>query len=118
MSLTREQILQADDIQTEKVNAPEWGGEFWVRGLSGIEKDEFEESIIELKEGKKVVTMKLMRAKLAAKTICDENKKRLFSDDDIELLGKKSSAVLSLVFDIAQRLSGLVKGDVERLAKN
>jgi len=59
-----------------------------------------------------------MRAKLCARTICDEKGKLLFKESDIEALGEKSGGALSTIFDIAQRLSGITKDDVEKLAKN
>jgi hypothetical protein len=119
MTLTREQILEANDIQKEKVNVPEWGGDIYVKGLSGIANEEFQESIIEIKEdGKRKVTYKYMRAKLLALTICDETGKLLFSEADIKALDDKSSYVLSILYEIAQRLSGLTKGDIENLRKN
>jgi hypothetical protein len=119
MTLTREQILEAPDIKREKVNVPEWGGDIYVKGLSGIANEEFQESIIEMKEdGKRKVSYKYMRAKLLALTICDENGNLLFSEADIEALDNKSSYVLSLIYEKAQQLSGLTKGDIENLRKN
>ena len=119
MTLTREQILEAKDIQMKKINVPEWGGDIYVKGLSGIANEKFQESIIEIKEdGKRKVTYKYMRAKLLALTICDENGNLLFSEEDIEALDNKSSYVLSIIYETAQRLSGLTKGDIENLRKN
>jgi len=119
MSLSRDQILQADDIQKESVNIPQWGGEVWVKGLNGAERDAFEVSIMEFREGKKPkLVLENMRAKLCAMTVCDENGKRIFKDEDIPALGKKSAKALSLIFDKAQELNGLSDEDVEKLSKN
>jgi hypothetical protein len=43
--LTKEQILSADDIKTETVLVPEWGGDVIVRGLSGVERDAYEMAV-------------------------------------------------------------------------
>ena len=51
-------------------------------------------------------------------TVCDENGKRIFKDEDIPALGKKSAKALSLIFDKAQELNGLSDEDVEKLSKN
>ena len=121
MSLTREQILQADDIKIEKVNIPEWPDDcIYVKGLTGKEKDAWEISQMEFVEGKTKPTIIYdnMRAKLCARTICDEKGKLLFKESDIEALGDKSGSALSTIFDIAQRLSGITKDDVEKLVKN
>ena len=118
MALTREQILEAKDIQIEKINIPEWGGDIYVKGLSGTANDEFQESIIEIKDGKRKVLFKNMRAKLCALTICDEHGNLLFTENDVEALGKKCSYALSIAFEAAQRLSGLTKNDIDNLRKN
>ena len=45
--LSRDAILQREDIKTEDVEVPEWGGTVRVRGMSGVERDAFEASLIE-----------------------------------------------------------------------
>ncbi len=116
--LTRDEILQADDLEMEVVKVPEWGGEVLVRGLTGTERDAFEGSIITLKGKQSSMNMQNVRAKLVARSIVDEYLERLFSDADVEALGKKSAAALDRVFSVAQRLSGVSDEDVEELAKN
>ena len=49
--LTREQILQSDDLPCETVPVPEWGGEVQVRTMTGTDRDAFEASLIG-KEGR------------------------------------------------------------------
>ena len=45
--LSRDTILQREDIVTEDVEVPEWSGTVRVRGMSGVERDAFEASLIE-----------------------------------------------------------------------
>lgn len=119
--LTREAILKAQDLPRELVHVPEWGGEVYVRAMTGTERDAFEASmVVEGKNGLKGAHMKLenLRAKLAALTVCDADGQRLFSDKDVEALGQKSAAGLDRVFSVAQRLSGISQKDVEELTKN
>jgi len=115
-SLKREDILAVKDIQIELVPVPEWGGEVYIKGMSGLERDAFEASVIEQKGNKQKVNMANVRAKLAAQTLCDEEGNRLFNDADIKELGKKSASALQRVFEVAQRLSGIGDADVEELA--
>ena len=118
MLLTREQILAAVDIQHEDVEVPEWGGTVRVVGLSGADRDAFEQAITERK-GKRVnVNMANIRAKLVSRSLVGEDGILLFQESDIEALGKKSAAALDRVFSVAQRLSGLSDADVEELAGN
>ena len=114
MTLTADQILDANDSTTEIVTVPEWGGDVRVRTLTGKERDSFEASIV----NGKTVNMVNVRAKLVARTACDDSGKRLFSDAQIELLGDRSAKALDRVFTVAQRLNGLTQQDVEELAKN
>jgi hypothetical protein len=116
--LTREQILQAEDLAFEDVAVPEWGGTVRVRGLTGAERDQFESTIVSLNGRQSKVDTRNVRAKLAALTMIDADGKRLFSDRDVQQLGLKSAAALDRVFDAAQRLSGLSEQDIEELAGN
>ena len=116
--LSRDEILKAQDIKTEEVQVPEWGGSILVRGLTGIERDRFEESILQGHGKNRTVTLDNIRAKLIARSVVDEQGNRIFSDADIEGLGKKSGATLSRVFEVCQRLSGLNEGALEELTKN
>jgi len=45
--LTRDAILEAQDLQHEEVYIPEWGGSVRVRTLTGAERDAFEQSIVD-----------------------------------------------------------------------
>ena len=116
--LTRDQILQANDIQTEEVSVSEWGGTVLVRALDGEERDALEASMIQGKGKTAQVNLKNLRAKLVARSIVDENGKRLFEDGDIPALAKKSAAALNRVYEVAQRLSGITPEDVDELTKN
>ena len=117
MSLSRDDILKADDIQIEEVEVPEWGGTLFVKGMTGTERDAFETSIVETRGKNSRVNMKNIRAKLAIHSICDEKGKTIFTAKDVEVLGNKSAAALQRVFDVASRLSGISDKDVEELAE-
>jgi hypothetical protein len=116
--LTRDAILEAQDLQHEEVYIPEWGGSVRVRTLTGAERDAFEQSIVDQRGKDTRMNLRNIRAKLVALTVVDGDGKRLFSDADAKLLGQKSASALDKIFDVAQRLSGLRDEDVEELAKN
>lgn len=113
--LNREDILGMNDIKIEIVSVPEWGGDVYVRNLSGHERDEFEASIVERRGKKQTLNASDLRAKLAAYSICDENGKRLFSESDVRVLTTKSASSLQRVFEVAQRLSGIGDDAVSEL---
>lgn len=116
--LSRDAILQAQDIQREEVAVPEWGGTVLVRGLTGKERDGLEASMIEGKGKKANVNLANLRAKLVSRAIVDENNQRMFTDADIQALSGKSAAALNRVYEVAQRLSGITQEDVDELTKN
>lgn len=113
-NLTRDEILKADDIKTEKVEVPEWGGDVFIRTMSGAERDDFEASLI---VGKKT-NLSNIRAKLCALVIVNDKDKRLFAEKDIFALGCKSAKALDRVFTAAQKLNGITSEEIEELVKN
>lgn len=117
--LTADLILSADDLPKELVEVPEWGGEVYVRCLTAAERDDWEASVVSVeKNGKAKTDMKNLRAKLVARTVCDEEGKRIFSDSQVDALGKKSAAALDRLYAVAARLSKITKGDEEELLGN
>lgn len=116
--LSKAAILQANDIQREEVDVPEWGGTVLVQGLSGRERDDLEASMIKGKGKNASVNLENLRAKVVARTVVDEDGKRIFEDQDIPALTQKSAAALNRVYEVAQRLSGITQEDVDELTKN
>lgn len=120
--LTAAEILAANDLMVEEVGMPEWGGVVLVRGLTGAERDAFEQSVMRVdgtgKRRKVRTDLANFRAKLVAKCVVDEAGRRVFSDDQVEALGEKNAAALERVFVVVQRLSGMSQEDVEELTKN
>lgn len=118
MPLTRDQILSANDITIETVPVPEWGGEVCVKTLSGAERDHFEAVVIrEDSDGKQRTDLENIRATLASMAICDDAGRPLFSQADVESLGRKNAAALDRVWTVAQRLSRISQEDIDELKK-
>jgi hypothetical protein len=113
MALNKAAILSANDKKMIEVQVPEWGGVVAIRVMTGTERDKFESEFV---GGSKSVEM--VRAKLVAKCLCDENGERLFSEADIPQLGEKSAAVLDRLFSECMKLNRFTKDDVEEMAKN
>jgi hypothetical protein len=118
--LTKQAILAADDIKMEPHDCPEWGGTVMVRALSGTDRDKYE---TELRRedpvtGKLTLDTYNMRVRLAALGICDEQGQRLFGDDEVAALGKKSAAPINRIAERVSQMSGISKADVEELEKN
>ena len=126
--LTRDAILGVQDIRTETVDVPEWGGAVLVRGMSGVERNQYELSIVQevpspnkrqARAGQTITKMDRTNivSRLCTWCIVDGNGNRVFNVNDIELLATKSAAALERVSDVAMRLSGMTDDDVEELAQ-
>ena len=111
--LSREEILSKKDLKKEKVTVPEWGGDVFVSEMTGEARDSFEQSLIA-----KDKTLKNIRARLVCSTLVDENSNRLFSDDDVEVVGKLSAAVLDKLCKVSQNLNGLTSEDLKEAEGN
>ena len=118
MYLSRDAILAADDLPKETVYVEEWSGDVIVRGMTGKERDQWEQSLQQRKGKNDEMNLENIRAELLCMVIVDEHGENLFTRKDIEALGKKNAKVLSDLFDVARKMSGLATEDVEELAKN
>lgn len=122
--LSREAIRDADDIETEVVHIPQWGGSVRVRGLSGVERRRFERSIrVQAKGGRRrrgaaaTDVKDDLRERLVIWCCVDEQGERLFTNADLEWIGEKSSAAIEQIVDVAMRLSWLGDDDMDELAE-
>ena len=113
--LTHDEIAGAQDLALERVHVSEWGGDVYVRGMTGAERDAFLASVI---DGQGKVVLDNLTAKLITATLVDEAGSRLFTEGEVSLLAGKSAAALQRVFGVASRLSGISREDVEGLEKN
>lgn len=116
--LTRDQVLSASDLQKERVEVPEWKGFVWVRGLTALERDRYDESLLKRVKGRTVVDAAGARARLVALTVTNEAGEQLFTDRDVDALNAKSAAPIDRLFTVAQRLSGVTEEMIEDLVKN
>ena len=126
MALTKEQIQEADDLRRERVDVPEWAppdmpaheAYVFVRTLEGDERDAFEELIEARKQPNGKRNLRGIRATITAWACVDDAGKRIFTEQDADWLGKKSSLALERIFKVACELNGLTKKDVDELEKN
>jgi len=117
--LNKQDILQVRDVVTEMLEVPEWGGTIYVRSISAAERGLIEEGAAKFKESKgKDSFARTFTTKMASMALCDEQGARLFDDKDIAQLQQKNAAVISRIAEVAQRLSGFSKQDLEELEKN
>ena len=116
--LSKAAILAAQDLSTEVVEVPEWGGSVMVRAMTGRQRDVFESVIYKVKGKDVQLNIANVRAELVSRTVVDEGGTLLFSPEDVAALGDKSAAALDRIYAVAQRLSGITKNDIAELTEN
>lgn len=108
--LSKNQILESEDVQTQDLEIPEWDGTVRLRSLRGWERDDFEQEISENKVN--------ARARLCSRVLVDENGDELFQTGDIKALGQKNAKALDRIFELALSMNGLSAESEEDLRKN
>ena len=113
--LTKKDFLKERELKTEIVPIPEWNGEIIVREMTGTERDEFDEFVLNSQaEGK----VKALRSVVVSICCVDEEGKRMFTNLDVPDLQKISSKITMKISDVALKLSGMAADDVEDREKN
>ncbi len=120
MLLGKADIIECEDLETEDVDVPEWGGTLRVRQMNALDRDSFDLYVVRLKEDGKSseVNRRNLRAALFVRSVIDEEGERVFSDDDVETVGRKNGVAVDRVFAVASRLSLMGKDDAGDIEKN
>jgi len=123
--VTKEQLLAAASAAAprpfEIVECPELNWLIVVQGMSGIERDGWEKSLISGRGKRREVNTENVRAKLAVKSIVDKpggHGQRMFSDGEAVVLGQLRVDVLNKVYEAAQRVNGVTDEDIDELKKS
>lgn len=120
--LNRDDILKADDLRVEKVDMVPygWGGYVYVRGMTGLERGQFEYDMQAVSGPVKEENQKRFRAKILVMTVVDaeKNGQRIFREQDVEALSEKHAGALDHLCNVSQRLSGYRLADIEEMTAN
>lgn len=120
MSL-RDSILGATDRKLVSADVPEWGATVYLRELSAQQVATFKAksiAAVDLKtnEIKDAAALTELEITVCLWGICDEAGRRVFTDNDIKLLGEKSPLVISRLASEVVKMSGVGRTVTE--AKN
>lgn len=117
--LGKNEIFAAQDRRYAVIPIEEWGGDVRLRSLTGAERDEFEASNTETKNGQSKPKFENFRARMCAMCIVDADGARLFtSRADIAMLGGKAVSALQKIFNKCQEMNGMSNEDVEELTED
>lgn len=115
--LTRDELLALTDVPKEALELPQVGI-VYVRGMSGKERDQWENALMVGRGTNRRVDIRNARARLAVRCLVDAHGVRLFDDKDAERLGNIRADHLQRIFNVAQRLSGVSDEDLDELGKS
>lgn len=125
----RKTILDYVDLPVKEVVVPEWGGiKLYVRAMNASERDAFMFEKWKSRENSENnekgtisedVVMNNITASILARVICSdpEGTQRVFSDKDVEALGKKSAKALDRLNEAVKEINGDLLSEDE-LEKN
>ncbi|NBW14405.1 MAG: hypothetical protein EBR82_41045 [Caulobacteraceae bacterium] len=108
----RKRLLGANDIKVQPIEVPEWGGTWYVRVLSGRDREAFEEALSAEQR------MKNFRIRFLILAICDENGAKVFDQSDVDFLGDRNSVVINRVFEQAWTINAFTKEAVDALGED
>ena len=115
--LTGDELAALTDVPKEAVELPGIGC-VYVRGMSGKERDHWENALMVGRGAHRRVDTRNARARLAVRCLVDEQGQRLFADHDAERVGNIRADLLQRIFNVAQRLSGVSDEDLDELGKS
>jgi len=118
MGLTKEQILAKRDVELRRVPVPEWGGDVYVRQLSGAERAAYEDEAAKVEKNGTSSAESRRMALFIVYTLCDENGAALFTAADVDALLSRSFKTLQKLFRVAASLNAITAADLEELGKN
>lgn len=103
--LGRDAVKSAVDVEFRDVDVPEWGGTLRLRTLTAEEAMQFAEG--DGKFGHREAALRVIM-------LCaiDEKGDRIFSDEDLPMLRKRSMKIILRVQRVAMELNGL--GDFKK----
>lgn len=108
----RKRLMGANDTKVQPIEVPEWGGTYYVRVLSGKDRESFEEALSAEQR------MKNFRIRFLLLALCDEDGKRVLGDGDTDVLGDRNSVTLNRVFEQAWTINAFTKEAVDALGED
>ena len=97
--LTAENILAAEDFVYDIIECPEWGGEVRVRSLSGGQRSTLKKAIDAGRDD--------IDETVCVMAIVDNDGNRIFTQQQIAALSKKSTSVISRIAIRVLEISGM-----------
>jgi hypothetical protein len=111
MPFDRSQILATSKPKVTSIDIPEWGGTFYLRPMSGLNRERLETAYMAKKANS-------IRAMTVAFCLCDAEGNYVFTESDVDQLNETPASVLLSIFEKAEGVSAIDAKAIEDLAKN
>ena len=113
-----EQISNAQDLKTKKVEVPEWDVTLNFREMSGFQRAEFEQKVSEFGDNDDPKAPLRMMALIIILMSVDDDGNQVFTMDHLDMIADKNFNVVQRVSAAALDLSKLDNDSIEELAGN
>jgi hypothetical protein len=100
----RQLLLTPRPPTLQAVEIPELGTTFYVRVMTGLERDAYEAAILKGDKDDRLVNM---RAKLVVRCTCDAEGKLLFTPEEVEKIGLQEWLSLDRLAAAAQKINAM-----------
>lgn len=107
--LTKDQILNASDLEVSEVQVPEWGGSVYVRVLSIDDARDLQQTLTA--NGDDPIELFIL-------VTCDENGTLLFTRDEAQALRKRSFKAINRIIAAANKVNGFTAKAVDTAEGN
>lgn len=106
-----DEILNADDFRYTEVSVPEWGGKVRIKSMTAAQRDILSKAIKTKGESEAAELALVM-------CIVDEEGNRIFKQEHIAGLKKKSVAPIARIMEAIAALSGGKSEDIDKNEEN
>jgi hypothetical protein len=118
--MTRQEILDSRNYGVKEIDVPDLG-KVNIRKWSGKDRAKFLQASITVDSGNVDVKYEKIfdnMSLVVALSLCDESGKRLFNDDEIDLVGEMNADIIQSIYQEALVLNSLVQESLKDAAKN
>jgi hypothetical protein len=110
--LSRDAILNAQDLATKDVEVKAWGGTIRLRMLTAAER-----AVLESQQMDSAAKWSDFKVRVISMAAIDEEGNNLFTEDDLNAIKAKSGSVIDLLFLEANNLNKLSTLDTDEAEK-
>jgi len=117
---TPEDLLEADDVLTRDVFVPAINKWFRIRALSAAESERYSNSLVSWnKRGTPQINDRgTAMARLVALSVVDAQGKRMFTEEQVQKLGRQHAVIIKPIYDAAREFSALTDEEIDVLEGN